>query len=313
MRNTYTTPADFWQERDFGAKISAAFEFIGVHWRPLGRVLLYLVVPFALIQGIVAGALQLHVVNAIRHSISTGSGFSVRYSNYLSAFQSPWYFLSSVLGILFQAVLILSVYGYLTCCVYAEQPGVPVTVPAVWAVVKSKLLGTFFSLLGVWLLIGFGFVFFFVPGVYMLITLSLFFAVSTFENSDFLATVSRCIDLVKGKWWSTFGLLAIMVLLLYLAIASIGAVLVMAGGAKAILTTTSTLPSSVLVVFNALKGLFSVIFYVPIMLVLAFQYFNLVERKEGLGLRLLVDKLGNTQAVAEAQSSHYQPDEEGEY
>lgn len=313
MRNTYTTPADFWQTRDFGTKISATFEFIGVHWRPLGRVLLYLVVPFALVQGIVTGALQLQIINTIRQSASADSGFSVRYGNYLSAFQSPWYFLSSILGIVFQAVLILSVYGYLMCCVYAEQPGVPVTVPAVWAVVKSKLLGTFFSLLGVWLLIGFGFIFFFVPGMYMLVTLSLFFAVSTFENSDFLATISRCIDLIKGKWWSTFGLLFIMALILYLAIASIGAVLVVAGGAKALLTTTSTLPSSVLVVFNALKGLFSVIFYVPVMLVLAFQYFNLVERKEGLGLRLLVNELGNAQAVSEAQSSHYQPDEEGEY
>lgn len=313
MKNTYTTPADFWKERDFGAKISAAFEFIGVHWRPLGRVLLYLVVPFALVQGIVAGALQLHVAEVVRQHSGSGSSLSVRYASYFSAFQSPWYFLNSILGVVFHSVLILSVYGYLMRCVYAEQPGAPVTVPEVWQVVKSKVLGTSFSLLGVWVLIGFGFVFFFVPGLYMLVTLSLFFAVSIFENSDFLATISRCIDLIKGKWWSTFGLLCIMVFIIYLALASFGVAVALTGGLKALLSSSHTLPAPLSVAFSSLLGLLAVVLYVPIMLVLGFQYFNLVERKEGLGLRLLVDKLGNTQAIAEAQSSHYQPDEEGEY
>ncbi|MGI4738966.1 MAG: hypothetical protein ACRYG7_27660 [Janthinobacterium lividum] len=313
MKNTYTTPADFWQERDFGAKISATFEFIGAHWRGLGRVLLYLVVPLALVQGIVAGALQLRVAEVMRQHTSSGSSFSFRYANYLSAFQSPWYFLNSLLGIVFQAVLILSVYGYLMRCVYAEQPGAPVTVPQVWAVVKNRLVGTSFSLLGIWVLIAFGFVCLFIPGVYLLVALSLFFVVSVLEDSSFVATISRCIDLVKGKWWSTFGLLFIMLLLIYLAFISFGVVAALAGGAKTLLISTSTLPMPLAVVISSLAGLLSVLFYVPLMLVLAFQYFNLIERREGLGMRLLLDKLGNDQAVATAQSSHYQPDEEGEY
>lgn len=313
MKNTYSTPADFWQERDFGAKISAAFEFIGVHWRPLGRVLLYLVMPLALVQGIVAGALRLQVAEVVRQHSGEGNTLSVRYASYFSAFQSPWYFLNSVLGFIFQSVLILSVYGYMMRCVYAEQPGAPVTVPEVWQVVKGKVLGTSLSLLGVWIIIAFGLVFFFVPGLYMLVTLSLFFAIYVFENSDFLATISRCIDLIKGKWWSTFGLLGIMVLLIYLVFASVGVVVALTGGFKAMVTSSRTLPTSLAVVLSSLGGLLSVLLYVPIMLVLAFQYFNLVERREGLGARLLVAKLGDSQAAPTSQSSQYQPDEEGEY
>jgi len=198
-------------------------------------------------------------------------------------------------------------------CVYAEQPGQAVTVPEVWGIVKGKLLSTFFSLIGIWLIIAFGFVVFFVPGLYMLITLSLFFAVSVFENGNFMATISRCIDLIRGKWWSTFGLLCIMVVLIYLALASVGMVLALAGGVKSLLTVSSTLPPILLVIYSAIKGLLLTLLYLPSMLALAFQYFNLVERKEGVGLRLLVDKLGDSQAAATAESSQYQPDEEGEY
>ena len=55
MKNTFTTPANFWQERDFGAKISATFEFIGAHWRTLGKCLVYFVLPFTLLMGIGLG------------------------------------------------------------------------------------------------------------------------------------------------------------------------------------------------------------------------------------------------------------------
>ena len=307
MKNNYTTPADFWQERDFGAKISAAFEFIGAHWRPLGRVLLYLVVPFALAQGIVSVLLQPRILNAIQQGRSEG------FSTYTAGFQSPWSFLNGIMGGLFYAVLILSVYGYLSRCVYAEQPGAPVTVPQVWEVVKNRLVGTYFSLIGIWLLIAFGFICLFVPGVYLVVALSLFFAVSVLENSGFMTAISRCIDLIKGKWWSTFGLLFIMGILFYLVFASLGVLVVLVGGVKSLLFSAGSGFSLSLIVITAVSGLLSVLFYVPLMLVLAFQYFNLVERREGVGLRLLVNKLGDEQAATTAESSHYQPDEEGEY
>jgi hypothetical protein len=50
---------------------------------------------------------------------------------------------------------------------------------------------------------------------------------------------------------------------------------------------------------------------IPLMAI-AFQYFNLVERKEGTGMRQLVDSLGQT-AAPEVSGTYYRPDEEGEY
>lgn len=314
MKNTFTQPGDFWKERDFGAKFSAVFEFLGAHWRPLGRVMLYLVVPAALLQGIVASLVQPHIIAAIRESQFGSGTYSARYATYLANFNSPWYLLSNVASVAFHTILILSVYGYLMRCVYAEHPGAPVTAPDVWAVVKRKFLGTFFSLYGIWLLIAAGFVVFFFPGFYLMIALSLFFAVDMMEDHGFVPSISRSLQLVRGKWWSTFGLLAIMLLVIYVVFAGIGVVAVLGGGIKSLVLSTGTLSGPVLTVVSALSGVLSIVLYLPLMLVLAFQYFNLVERKEGVGLRQLVHKLGDSTSTAPvAESDHYRPDDEGEY
>ena len=69
MKNTFTTPTDFWQERDFGAKISAVFEFIGGHWRPLGKCLVYFVLPGALLMGVGLGLFTNSFFNGAAHDL----------------------------------------------------------------------------------------------------------------------------------------------------------------------------------------------------------------------------------------------------
>ena len=317
MQNTFTKPADFWQQRDFGKKVSATFEFMGAHWRPLGRVLLYLVVPMALLQGILTATLQSELLSTFRQSFHGqlgGGGFlSNRFAMYTAALQSPLYLLNNLLGTALHTVLILSVYGYLLRCVYPTQAGAPITVADVWAVVKRQFIGTFFSLYGVWIILGLCFLVLFVPGLYMSVVLSLFFVVRVLEDSGFGTTLNRCVSLVRGKWWSTFGLLLMMLLIVYFMFASVGVVAVLFGGVRSLVLSSGSASSSFLVVIGAFSGLLTLLLYPPVLLAIAFQYFNLVEQKEGVGLRLLVDKLGQSQALPEAQSSYYQPDEEGTY
>ncbi|MEJ7660000.1 MAG: hypothetical protein WKG07_10480 [Hymenobacter sp.] len=96
-------------------------------------MLLYLVVPVALVRGILAGALSnAHPGRDAANYCTADGGMLKRASPQLrhGAFQSPWYFLTLLLGGVLYAVLILSVYGYLMRCVHAEQPGAPITVPA---------------------------------------------------------------------------------------------------------------------------------------------------------------------------------------
>ncbi|MGI4884515.1 MAG: hypothetical protein ACRYFR_06090 [Janthinobacterium lividum] len=313
MANTYSQESDFRQERDFGQKISATFEFIGVHFRPLGRVLLYIALPAALVQGVLSGLLQTQLVARMQTATGAGAGgvWQRQGALYGTMFTSPTYYLNTVVSQVFTTLLILSVYGYLLHCLAGPAgSGRPATVADVWAVVKREFLGTFFSLWGLGVLVGLGLVVFFLPGLYLMVALSLFFVVRLVEGTGFGATVSRCLFLTRGKWWSTFGVLFIMVLLLYVLLAAAGSVAaLLAGGLTSMVQSVKSPLFSVTVA--AITTLFTLLVYPPILLVLAFQYFNLVERKESRGLHALVDQLG--QAPVAAAPHTYRADDEGEY
>jgi hypothetical protein len=314
MPPSYTQATDFWHERDFGQKITAVFEFIGVHWRPLGRVLLYLALPAALLQAIVSALLQSQLLQSFHDSYARTS----RYGYLSTTFTSPLYYLGTVASVVFQAVLILSVYGYLVECLYPSHPGAPITVADVWVIVKRRFLGVFFSLFGIGLLMLFGFVIFFIPGIYLAVTLSLFFIVQVVEDGDFGTTVSRCRSLIKGHWWSTFGLIFIMVFLLWVLRFGVGVLAGLLGagfmgaGLLGGLGNHGESLSLVGLLVGAFSTIISLLLYPPILLALAFQYFNLVESTEGIGLRQLIDQLGQAPAATPG-STTYRPDEEGEY
>ncbi|WP_201986904.1 hypothetical protein [Hymenobacter rubidus] len=320
MHQRFTQESDFRKLRDFGQKFSATFEFIGEHWRGLGRALLYIVLPAALLQGIVAGLLQKEFLTGAMpgQQASMREGFLSRLAMLSQVTETPYYWVSMVMGAVFVTLLFLTVYGYLRCCLRPRPAAGPIGVGQVWEVVKEQFAGGFASYFGLGFLVIVGLVLFFIPGVYLLIAFSLFYVVKVVEGSGFGGTVRRCLQLIKGKWWSTFGLLFVMSLMLGLLLTIAGG---MVGGiAYALLRSTfSSLLGSdsrstlgiLTVITTAFSGLFNLLIYPPILLAIAFQYFNLVERRDGVGLRNMVDQLG--QAPAAVQNTAYRPDDEGEY
>ena len=166
MRSTFTDELDFRQERDFGQKISATFGFIGVHLRPLARVLLYLVVPVALLRSIAAGFGGLLAGNSNLTVNADNGVWAMQRNLYAAYLTQPAAWLGLVLNSLFSTLLILAVYGYVRCCLErttapapAGMPGLPPpdTTPAdVWAVVQRQFVGSYFALWGVSLLVVLG-------------------------------------------------------------------------------------------------------------------------------------------------------------
>jgi hypothetical protein len=313
----YDQATDFWQERDFGQKFSAVFEFLRVHWRPLGRVLLYLVGPLALVQSLVVVLLQYQLFSSVGRLYRLSSSYNMG-MNFMQFFTSPTYFGGTLLGAAFYSVLVLSVYGYLLECLYPTQPGQPIGVAQVWAIVKRRFVGTFFSLFGLGLLVMAGLFVFFIPGLYLSVALSLFFIVHLVEGSDFVATISRCLSLIKGKWWSTFGLIFMMLLLAGLLLRGATIVLGIVGVGLSGAGLLGGLSHHALnlpvlsAVFGVLSTLAALLIYPLLLLAIAFQYFNLVERREGVGLRTLIQQLGQP-APTTPDHATYRPHEEGEY
>ncbi|TDN37504.1 hypothetical protein E4631_01125 [Hymenobacter sp. UV11] len=336
MRNTYTTPADFWQERDFGAKISATFEFIGMHWRPLGKCLVYFVLPVALLAGI---GLGIYASSAFRAVASQQGRSVINYSSSAFQFMNFGALGLSVVGIMLGFLLLTStLYAYVRARLQLPATE-PITPTIVWAELRGRfgrlaqaiglaivvglLLGGVVSMVflgavgkgkggsgGSIMLAGILLPIAYIFMIYAGIALSLLLPVLWFEDGPIFASVGRCFRLIKGRWWATWGLLFVASII------------------QSMLTIVFALPSYALTAghFLGLPGLSSSVLayagqgiyligfiftYCVPLLALAFQYFNLVEQKDGYGTSLLVSQLG--QPAPTAQSGYYQPDEEGEY
>ncbi len=336
MKNTYTTPADFWQTRDFGAKISATFEFIGVHWRPLGKCLIYFVLPVALLAGIGLGIYTNSAIQAVAgqhgRSVINYSGSAFRFMNFGALGLS-------VVGILLGFFLLTStLYAYVRARL--QLPANQLITPTiVWAELRGRfgrlaqavglaiavslLLGGVVSLVflgaigkgkggsaGSIMLAGILLPIAYIFMIYAGFALSLLLPVLWFEDEPIFASVGRCFRLIKGRWWATWGLLVVASLIqsMLSIVFSIPNYIFAAGHFIGL----PGLSTGVLTVVG--QGLYLVGFiftYCVPLLALAFQYFNLVEQKDGYGTSLLVSQLG--QPAPTAQSGYYQPDEEGEY
>lgn len=332
MKNTYTTPADFWQVRDFGAKISAAIEFLKVHWKPLGRCLLYFVLPVVLAVGVGLGILNNSTYDRIgRLSHSTPATRAAT----LAAGSGPNFTTAALVlvgGLLVGLLLLGTVYGYLRARL--RLPATEAATPRlVWAAMRERLgsvvlaglvfmagylvlaftvtmvIGAVAQTFSSTALLVLGVFGFFGILAYLLVTLSLYFPVLWLEDVTVLGAFGRCFSLIKGRWWATFGLL-LVAFMLQIALSLVFALPQYAVLAGKVLQLPF-LNSDVLGVITTTIGAVGQLFVAPVLLLtIAFQYFNLSEEQEGFGLSLLIDELGQPQAAAPAASHHYRPEEE---
>jgi len=329
MQLRFTKEADFRQERDFGAKIGATLEFLAAHWRPLGKCLVYFVLPVALLMGIGLGMITNGMFNMIGAAKSNPAAlrqpsdmFGVSYFIGMA--------LAMIGGVAAYAVLLSTIYAYVRLLL-TEQPSIPPTPAQVWQQIVPWLgrmilaLGMLFGLYLLLMMVLSGFIgllgggtaavlFFllFIPVLfYVVVPLSLYFPTLWIEDTSVLAALRRCFYLALSHWWASFGLL------------------IVAGIIQGCMAILFVLPQYAVIIGKTMRipgldsdalGIAAQCLYaggllfscsIPLLAVL-FQYFNLVERKEGVGLRTLVDSLGTGQ-VPVAYNHALRPDDEGEY
>jgi hypothetical protein len=158
----------------------------------------------------------------------------------------------------------------------------------------------------------FGILFFLVALVYLIFAASLTFIIRAYEKNGFFEAVVRSFKLVKNKWWSTFGLL--MILYLIMAVASYIFVFpwyIISGISMAHNLSSNSFeePSSSWQLITTV--VFAVYYLIQMFLAAlpnigaAFQYFNLVELKEAKGLMSQIETLGQPVTSSPAQDEHY--------
>lgn len=271
---TFSQPVDFYQTRDFGQKWEATAQLLRQHGRVLFATLLRYTAPWFLLGMIIEAA-----------GFATGNETAV---NFVGG-------IAQRVGVVVGTGI---VFGFLRLRIqHYQTPGQELTVADVWdattgtgAYFGKSILGGFVTVLAMLLL--------FLPGIYVAVTLTLLPAVSLLEDGD----LSRCFTLIKGYWWSTFGL-AIVAGILF-----IGLLIVPAFAAGALMATNPDnhligLPFSL---FTAV----AMFFLNPLMnVLLAFNYFSIVEAKESPGLEWRAAQLGEAAPAPANPDQLYAPDE----
>lgn len=283
------------QERDFGEIFNASFGFLRQESRQLGTALLYFVIPVFLIVSLLVVLMQIEQQKAL-------SGFAGDPANSGNIFSGS-YFLYAFLTLLLFAIgfttLKCTIYGYIK--LYAKHGKDGFTLTDVWGQVQKY----FFPLLGtsivVGIIVGFGFMFCFIPGIYLGVSLSVIYMALFFEDEGFGSAFSRSFDLTKQRWWLTLGLIVVAYIIVY-AFNLLLSLPLAAAGLKSFFTNMDNMEaiedfsfSTTYVIINSLVTIITYMLMIIPATIIAFQYFSLVEIKEKPSLEDKINEINEPQ------------------
>ena len=279
---------EYYRLRDFGQKFNATIEFIRYNFQPLALIVLLIALPASVLGAFIFSNI---VQNFMEFSSSNPQPDDAFAFALFGALGTNYLLLFIVLGVA-NAWIVSSVYSYMQ--LLPESEGKP---DAGTVVRKSlgKVPGLVLLIIITAVLVNAGTMLFIIPGIYLGVVFLISVPVFVFEKGNIGDAISRPFTLIKGKWWSTLGLIVV---------SSIVAGLV---------SFIFVLPTYFLFIFRmlslqedgaltpeemggtllswssiALFAVFALGLYlvrlIPI-IAMSFQYFNLKERTEGTGLK----------------------------
>ncbi|GAB3321900.1 hypothetical protein GCM10027299_16990 [Larkinella ripae] len=277
---------NLYQRRDFGEKINATIQYFVKQIRSLGAALLYIAGAPALLAGIASGVASASMLSTQPIGSSGRYDMGVWLAQQVS---SPYYIAAVVLALFIPLLVNLTVYAHLK--VYNRTQGEPVTVEAVWAEVQAAFGRALITWLVVGILVIVGTLFFLVPGIYLGVVFSLALTTVVFEDGSASTFMSRCFELIRDKWWSTFGLIVVVSLIAYILSFAFN-VPAAAVSLMVSMRVMPDLPVYVSILTSILSTVGGVLVSALIALGIAFQYFNLIELREGHSILSAIDSIG---------------------
>jgi hypothetical protein len=263
------------KERDFSDVFNASFTFINQNAKRLLTVIgLYAGIPV-----IIAIVLNAYYTQDALTSFSKmlDSSQSVTLPDFSMLFVSLF---SSVLAQIFIFGLVPAYFKE-----YEAKGKSGFTAHDVWL----RFMNNFVAIIGYSLLIGIfitiGFIIFVIPGIYLSVTLSFILFVKIIEERNLENSLSRCFRLISDNWWITFGILivAIIIFSIISTLFSLPAIIVGAiegflvgSGQKAAIDAKSF----AIVITTVLGGIGQYLLYPVVYVIMAFQYYNLREKKD---------------------------------
>lgn len=269
------------QVRGFADILDATFSFLRQHFKPLGKAILYILLPVALIVGVLQGYVLMQTLQIAANAGSAPDPMDSLYEfGFLNIAATV---LAGFGGIIAAAVPLLYMRRYLR-----EGAEADLSPQAIW-----QDMGEYFGpLLGssilLFLLIILGFFLLVLPGFWLMGLTALVLPLVVLEDRSFGEAFSRSRQLVNDYWWFTFGLVIVLALLQYFIAAAFGIPVTVGSMFLTMLATRGeeiTMLSAGLMALGSIVQFFASYAATSIFMIgMCLHYFNMVERKEGVGL-----------------------------
>jgi hypothetical protein len=321
---------EFQHTRDFSRKLNATFEFIRQNFKPLGKSILFIAGPSVLVGSVMAGSFMGEFMN-LGQTVQNNPDMLSTY------FLSVSFWTQLLLMFVFLTISFVVAIATINCylIIYDQKKTNQIEVSEVWNQVRITFwpyLGTsilfFFLFIIAYIillipifivadisgvLVFFGVIFVVVGMIFLMISSSLTYFIQSYEKKSFFDAVNRSIRLVNnGKWWSTFGL----IMVLYLIMMTVSYIFILPYYAVLFTNTLHSVSSGTIVEPSSGWKIWTIVFftlyYMAQMLMyalpnvgIAFQYFNLVELKEAKGLMSQIENLGQSSTNSNRPEEHY--------
>ena len=191
--------------------------------------------------------------------------------------------LTTVLSLVLTTLAAAACFRAVSSVYLGEQP----TVGESLSFAASKLVPLI--LLSILFTIGLipAFILLILPGIWLAVAWSVGFPAMLSEGLGPVAALGRSFQLVKGRWWPTFG----AVLVMYLIVIVISGILGVLFGATLIASLDSEAVAAVIyTIVNTLSSLITLPLFAAVLTII---YFDLRVRKEGFDLSLLARGVGS--------------------
>lgn len=273
------------QRRDLTELINATFWYFRQHYSPLLLTLACGIVPLKLLQSVAVKVYAKQAATANYNWLRTHGTASFTEWTLFTNTLSPSFFVVLFFGAFTALFIALVVNSHLI--EHEETPDEPITQKRIWERIETDL----FTSTGLWFLLTFllfvSLSFFLIPGIYLLVPFSIALFVHMREGTSIFQTLRRSYDLCRGHWWRGFGLVALL-LLMQLALAFSFGLAFNFLWRVAGLGPDNWIRGPLQIMVSVVESVAAAITYIA----LAFQYYNLLEEKEGIGLLTFVETIG---------------------
>lgn len=198
---------DFNKPRDFGSVFTTTFVFLKQEFRQLGMAILYYAFPFILISAI---SLILFM-NRFKPFITNPE--AIPSSGFLKEIMF-FYFLMLLIFLISNVLLVSTVNNYIA--LYIEKGRGNFTAADVSGRIGSNFWQILFTVILTTIMIGIGYIFCILPGIYLAVSLCFVYIAITVDKKGFGDAISRSFEISHVQWWWTLLLLIVIYLIIFI-------------------------------------------------------------------------------------------------